>query len=201
MKSLRKFLFEGLIVVIPLYLTYRFAKWALSYVYGFFHFSIAFLPVEYRQILPIEILVSILTALVVIVFIFISGVFVRTFAGRAIRNFISRIIENIPIVNSIYTAFSDLFELTVSQEGVKFSSVVYVANPNKRTLSIGFVTGQSIPEIAGKKKKTYLNVFIPGTPNPTSGFLICVPEKEVMKSDLSIEQGMKIVVSGGVVHR
>lgn len=198
---MRKYFLEGLIVVIPLYLTYRFVRWALSYVYNFFHFSIAFLPKEYRDILRVEILVSGLTAVVVILLVFLCGVFVNTIVGRASTKIIERVLTKIPIVNSIYSAFYDLFDLTIKQSGIKFSRVVYVANPNNKIYSIGFVTGVSIPEVSGKGKLRHLNVFVPGTPNPTSGFLLCVPEKEVIPSSLTIEQGMKIVVSGGVVKK
>ncbi len=199
LKMVRKLLLEGLIVVIPLYLTYRFVLWALSYVYNGLHFSIALIPKQYRDQLPIEILVSIATGLVVLLFVFLCGVFAKTIAGRASRRFVDRIMTTIPVIKSIYSAFNDLFELTMKQDGIKFSKVVYVANPNKNSLSIGFVTGESIPEISDRKKM--LNIFIPGTPNPTSGFLVCVPEKEVIQSAMTIEQGMKLVVSGGVVKK
>lgn len=201
LRIISKLFFEGLIVVIPLYLTYRFIRWALTFFYNFFHISVFLLPEKYREFLPVELIAPVLAAVVLALFVFICGIFVSTIAGRTSKRIIDRIMQNIPIVNTVYSAFNDLLELTVKQSEIKFSRVVYVANPNKNSLSLGFVTGVAIPEITGKTKKRHLNVFIPGTPNPTSGFMICVPEDEVKKCSLDIEKAMKLVVSGGVVNK
>src|SRR5699024_2962676 len=118
--------------------------------------------------------------------------------GQAVFGSIDRTFRRIPIANSIYTSVEQMVH-AFAQERTTFQNVVLVEYPRKGIYTVGFQTGTSKGEIQRKTKEEVLNIFLPTTPNPTSGWLVLVPKEDVIHLDMSVEQGLKFIISGGVV--
>ena len=107
--------------------------------------------------------------------------------------------ERVPILRTLYTPLRQLVEIFSDKESGSFKEVVLVEYPKEGTWAVGFLTSSAKDEIAEKLGADYLGVFVPTTPNPTSGFLMYVPVEKVKHLDMSIEDGAKLIVSAGVV--
>ncbi|TWI57750.1 DUF502 domain-containing protein [Halalkalibacter nanhaiisediminis] len=120
--------------------------------------------------------------------------------GKGLRVFgtIDRTFRKIPIANSIYTSVEQIIQ-SFAQERSSFKNVVLVEYPRKGIYTVGFQTGESKGEVQRVTSKACINVFLPTTPNPTSGWLVLVPEEDVLQLNMSVEQGLKFIISGGVV--
>jgi uncharacterized membrane protein len=119
--------------------------------------------------------------------------------GRSVVGAYERVLRKIPLVRGIYAAVKQVMEQLLSDKTDKFRGVVLFEFPRKGVYSLGFVTGSTSGEIGDKTEGRALNVFLPCTPNPTSGFYLVVREEEVIPVDLSVEQAFKIILSGGMV--
>ena len=132
--------------------------------------------------------------------LFVIGMLTTGFVGRFFVNLGERIIREMPFISSFYSLIKQIFETFLSQKSRSFSEVVLVEYPRKGLWTIAFVskeiTGGEVDEKTGQ---TNLSIYVPTTPNPTSGFLIFVPEKDVIKLDMSVEDGIKYVISCGIV--
>lgn len=135
-----------------------------------------------------------------VVLIMIIGLLTRNLAGRFILSWFERFLKSIPIVRSVYGAVKDLFgALTPGAKSRTFRDVVMIEYPRPGLFCIGFVTNEMSFKRADDEEKHFTNVYIPNPPNPTSGFLALVPSRDVITLDLSIEEGLKLVLSGGIV--
>jgi len=138
--------------------------------------------------------------LAMVMMILIIGLLTRNLVGKVILAWIERLLRSIPIVRSVYGAIKDLFgALSLGAKSRTFREVVMVEYPRQGLFCIGFVTNEMSFQPTGKKAKNFLNVYIPNPPNPTSGFLALVPLQDVITLDISIEEGLKLVLSGGIV--
>jgi uncharacterized membrane protein len=137
--------------------------------------------------------------MVVIGIITFVGVFARNYFGRLILGFSEKIFKNIPIVGRIYIALRQLSSAFWGENKTIFREVIMVEYPRRGLYTLGFVTSECSGEIDEKLSGKLLNVFIPTTPNPTSGYFLMVPEKKVVHLAMSVEDGMKMIISGGAV--
>jgi len=136
---------------------------------------------------------------VTIILIFASGVFVKNVVGKHMVSWSEYLLYKIPLASSIYKASKQFLE-GISTSGKKsFRSVVLIEFPRRGTYAIGFVTGVTEGEVQEITEETLVNIFVPTTPNPTSGYLSMVPKNEVRYLDMSVEDGIKMVISGGVI--
>ena len=137
----------------------------------------------------------------VFIFLFLTlvGALTAGFLGRVVMRTGERLLGRVPVVRSVYGATKQIFETVLSQQSTAFRQVAMVEYPCRGTWAIGFITGQTLGEVQGQTDETVFNVFIPATPNPTTGFLLFVPERDVHVIDLTVEQGLKLIVSGGIV--
>ena len=193
-------LIAGLLVVIPLattiWLTYTIATWVID-----------FLTRIPKQLDPFNGLNPLLGDLldfaigltVPLAFILLIGLMARNIAGRWLLDFGERLLQAIPLAGSVYKTLKQLLETLLRDTNNKFRRVVLVEYPRKGIWAIAFVTGAMSPQIQTHLPETMLSVFIPTTPNPTTGWYAVVPEDEVVNLSLSIEDAFKIVVSGGIV--
>ncbi|MAI89379.1 DUF502 domain-containing protein [Ponticaulis sp.] len=127
------------------------------------------------------------------------GAFAANLLGRSLIRTSERIVERVPILRTLYTPLRQLVEIFSDKESGSFKEVVLVEYPKEGTWAVGFLTSSAKDEIAEKLGADYLGVFVPTTPNPTSGFLMYVPVEKVKHLDMSIEDGAKLIVSAGVV--
>lgn len=127
------------------------------------------------------------------------GAIATNLIGRSVIRIGEQIVENVPILRTLYTPLRQLVEIFSDKESSSFKEVVLVEYPKEGTWAVGFLTSRAKHEIADKLGVDFLGVFVPTTPNPTSGFLIYVPEEKVIHLDISVEDGAKLIVSAGVV--
>ena len=110
-----------------------------------------------------------------------------------------RVLDKMPVVRTIYSAIKQIMQTVMSTNSESFRDVVLVEYPRKGIWVIGFVTGETKGEVQTLNKETLINVFIPTTPNPTSGFLLFLPKKDLIYMKMKVEDAVKMVISGGIV--
>ena len=125
------------------------------------------------------------------------GAMTAGYVGKLLLRLSERLLNRMPVVRSIYGAAKQIVETVVSNKSVAFREVVLIEYPRKGIWTIGFITGRAIDQIAGHwRGQPLVNVFVPTTPNPTSGFLLFLPEGDVQRLPMSVEEGIKLVISG-----
>lgn len=126
------------------------------------------------------------------------GMITRSFVGRRLLRYTDYLFYRIPLARTIYSTVKQITS-AFEQDQASFKKVVLVPYPRHGVFTIGFFTGDASDEIQEKGKGRMLNIFLPTTPNPTSGWLVLVPEEDVIFLDMTVEQGLKYIISGGVV--
>ncbi|BAQ63810.1 DUF502 domain-containing protein [Geminocystis sp. NIES-3709] len=199
-QDLKNDLIAGLLVVIPLattiWLSYVIANWAIK-----------FLTQIPKQINPFDGFDPIVTNLlnfsvgltVPFVLILIIGLMARNIVGKWLLDVGERVLQGIPLAGSIYKTLKQILETLFQDSQTKFRRVVMVEYPRQGVWSVGFVTGKVSDMIQVHHHKPVLSVFIPTTPNPTSGWYAVIPEEEVITLSMSIEDAFKVLISGGIV--
>ena len=186
---IRNYFIAGMVVLIPIGITVYLTMFMIS-------ISSKILPKEINpnHYLPYDIPgVEILMSIFIITLI---GWVSLSFLGKKLLNLFDNILKKIPILRTIYPAIGQMIEtFTKSEKGKK--NVVLVEYPRKGSWAVGFATKENSGEITKKTNKKLINVFVPTTPNPTSGFLLMFPEDEVIYLDLTFEEASKFIVSAG----
>ncbi len=134
---------------------------------------------------------------VVLILILLTGIFAGNFIGRRVISQGERVVYNLPLIRRIYTAVKEISEVFLSDRKTVFREVVLIRYPHKDSFAMAFVTREGTGFFNNLTGKTLLNVFVPTTPNPTSGFLLLIPEKDVIRVPIKVEEGLKMVISGG----
>lgn len=185
-EKLRSYLFAGIVVAAPVVLTI----YLVIAIVNFFDTRVAKLLNFNFPGFGLLVTLSIL----VLVGFFATGLF-----GRFILNVGDKIIHKMPFVNSIYGALKQIVNAFFSEKAMSFREVVLVEYPRKGIWSLGFLTGVTEGEVQSLTEERVLNVFIPTTPNPTSGYLLFVPESDVKHLAMSPEDGLKMIISAGMI--
>jgi len=188
---LRAAFLRGVAIIIPLALTIWFFRALLNAIDGIFSPLLA----EWigRHIPG-------LGFLSMLVMILLVGLLTRNLVGRLLLGWFESLVRSIPFVRSVYSAVRDLVNaFALDSKGKTFRQVVMIEYPRKGLYTIGFVTNEMPYVGPDQEKATFLNVYIPNPPNPTSGLLVLVPPAEAIPLALSVEQGLKLVLSGGIV--
>lgn len=195
MKRLRTFFLAGLIAITPAAVTYVVLRWLFFTVDGLFGAPLDnFVHERFGFRVPgVGLLVTLLVILLV-------GVLTTNLVGRRLIAYVEEWLQRLPLVRSVYATMRQLTDAFLAQDQTAFKRVAMIEYPRRGSWGVGFVTG----EVAGgpmglTEGETYYNVFLPTTPNPTSGFLLILPASEVRLLDISVEDGLKLVISGGVV--
>jgi len=186
---LRNYFITGVVVLIPIGFTLYLSKFLISLSSKIIPQNInpnSYLP---YSIPGIEIIISIL-------FITVVGGLSLSFFGKKILKFIDDLFKRIPLLRTIYTAISQMTE-TFSNKDSDKKSVVLIEYPRKGVWAVGFATKENTGEMAVKTKQKLINVFVPTTPNPTSGFLLMFPIDEVIYLNMTFEEASKFIVSAG----
>jgi uncharacterized membrane protein len=195
MKRLRRYFVAGLLVWIPLGVTYILLKFLISLMDR----SLRYVPERYLPEawlgLPIPGLGVILTIIVVLV----TGLLAANIVGRSVVGGWESLMERIPIVRSIYSAAKNFAEIVFSESGHAFSKVLLVEYPRKGLYTLTFQTASDVGEIQGRTGTDVVCCFVPTTPNPTSGFIIIVPKKDTIELDMEVDEAVKLIMSLGVV--
>ena len=187
--KLRNYFFTGVVVLIPIGFTLYLTKFLIK-------LSSKLIPegLNPNSYLPFSI--PGLEILITIIFITLVGGLSLSFLGKKFLQIIDDLFKKIPILRTIYSAVLQMTE-TFSQKKNDKKSVVLVEYPRKGTWAVGFATKENKGEIKNKTKENLINVFVPTTPNPTSGFLLMFPKNDIIYLDISFEEASKFIVSAG----
>jgi uncharacterized membrane protein len=137
--------------------------------------------------------------LITIAFLTLVGFLAAGLAGRTLVRIGERLLSRMPVVRSVYGTLKQIFVTVLAQSSRSFREVVLIEYPRRGIGAIAFVTGSSQDENPSSAEDELVNVFLPTTPNPTSGFLLFVPRKDLVHLDMTVEEGIKLVISGGIV--
>ena len=190
---LRSWFFTGLLVTAPILLTVYITWAAINLIDG----QVAgllpgFSELRFADVPGVGLVIGVMLITVI-------GALAAGFLGRWIIRLGESILNRMPVVRSIYGASKQILETVISTQSDAFREVVLVEYPRKGLWVIGFVTGGTKGEVARRIDIDMVNVFVPTTPNPTSGFLLFCPRKDVIFMEMSVEEAVKLVVSGGIV--
>jgi uncharacterized membrane protein len=189
---IRNYLLTGVLVTAPITIT----VWISWHILQFFEATA-------RNLVPRawypEFAIPGLGLLIVFIGLILIGALTAGLIGRFFVRTSERIMNRMPVVRSLYGAIKQILETVLAQRATAFRQVVIIEYPRKGIWAIGFVSGETRGEVQRKLDRDLVNVFLPTTPNPTSGFLLFVPTGDIRPLDMSIEEGIKLVVSGGIV--
>ncbi|ACB84785.1 DUF502 domain-containing protein [Natranaerobius thermophilus] len=189
LKKVRNYFIAGIIVLLPI-VTSIYLFWVLfNWLDSLVGWPLKVVPSD----LPGAGIVS------AIIIIFLTGLLATNIVGKKILSLMDLIFSRVPFVRNIYIAVKQLLDTFSQNSKTSFKKVVMVEYPRKGIYAMGFATGDAKGEPQKRTSSNLLSIFIPTTPNPTSGMLIMVPKENVTFLDMSIEEGLKFVISGGVV--
>ena len=186
---LRNYFIAGIVVLVPIGITLYLTRFFIS-------ISSKLIPNELNPNSYLPFAIPGLEILLAIIFITIIGSLSLSFIGKKILKIFNDILKRIPILRTIYSAIGQMTETLAPKKGSK-KSVVLVEYPRKGSWAVGFATRENDGEISKKSNTNLVNVFVPTTPNPTSGFLLMFPKDEVIYLDMTFEEASKFIVSAG----
>ncbi|MEW6534136.1 MAG: DUF502 domain-containing protein [Candidatus Auribacterota bacterium] len=197
LRRMRNYLLTGIIIILPIVISiylivFLFIK-ATDYIFNLF-------PGMYYDQLQLKILIRVIALGFLITGLILVGMFGRNVIGRRLLTFGESILLRIPLLGRVYVAVKQVSEAFLGYDKTILNKVCLVEYPRKGVHAIGFITSTAVGEVQYKTEKKVINVFVPTTPNPTSGTLIMIPEEDVTPLDMSIEDGLKLVISGGAVN-
>ena len=193
--ALRRYLIAGLLVWVPLGVTIIVIKLFVDLLDGF----LDILPESWQPDQLLGFHIPGFGVVLITLFMLLTGMVVRNLFGRQLIRLGEQLLDRIPLVRSIYGAVKQITESLFSGSGKSFRKVVLVRYPHASSWTLAFQTGDGTPEARAKTGRRLVSVFVPTTPNPTSGFFLMVPEDEVIELDMSIDDGLRMLLSVGVV--
>jgi uncharacterized membrane protein len=191
--SLKNYFLTGLLVILPVFVT----AYVIWFLIRAMDVVLKYVPAKY---LPDTYGVHIpgVGLILVIIIILAVGVLFRNLAGRKVVHFWENMVHRIPLVRILYSGVKQLLESFFLQKNDAFRRVALLEYPRRGAYVIGFITGESKGEVQSKTDKNMMNVFVPTTPNPTSGFYILIPEDELVILNMTVEDAFKLIISGGI---
>ncbi|MCK5723197.1 MAG: DUF502 domain-containing protein [Gammaproteobacteria bacterium] len=193
--SLRKYFFTGLLVIVPISVT----GYAIWFLLKAMDAILRYVPARYLPETYLHIHIPGLGLILVVFLVFAVGLLTRNFVGRKMVHLGEKIVDRIPLARIIYVGVKQLLEALFFQKTKAFDKAALIEYPRRGIYAICFITGESKGEVQCKTNKNMINVFVPTTPNPTSGFYILIPENELIILNMSVEDAFKLIVSGGIV--
>ena len=200
---MRKHLITGLLVWMPLAITIWVLLWVLGLMDGLFSWMLslsqAVLPEAMREGIETLRRVPGLGVVVLLLVLWLTGLFVANMFGQWFLHRWDRLLHKIPIVKSIYSSVKQVSDTLFSSSGNAFREAVMVQYPRAGSWTIAFVTGTPSGEVAAHLASPHVSVYVPTTPNPTSGFFLMMPRTEVVPLKMSVDEALKYIISMGVV--
>jgi uncharacterized membrane protein len=191
--QLKKYFITGLLIWVPLGIT----LWVLNLLVGTMDQSLDLLPPAWRphSWLGVQIMGVMLTLAIV----FVTGLLAANLLGQRLLAFLEGLLARIPIVNSIYHGVKQVSDTLFSPSGQAFRKALLVRYPHANSWTIAFMTGQPGGDVVNHLRGQYVSVYVPTTPNPTSGFFLMMPKADVIELDMSVDEALKYIISMGVV--
>jgi uncharacterized membrane protein len=194
--SIKSYIIAGLLVWLPIVATFL----VIHFLVDLLDKTVSILPTAYQPETLFGFNLPGLGVLLSVLIVFFTGMVVTNFLGRRLFTWGEAIVERIPFVRAIYNAVKQVATTILSKDGQSFKSVYLVEYPRKGLWSIAFQTGTVDEEVEQNVGEPMIAVFIPTTPNPTSGFLIMLPKSDAQLLNMSVDQALKLVISLGVVQ-
>lgn len=192
---LRRYFMAGLLIWVPLLITVA----VLDMLIGFMDRTLLLLPPQWRPEALLGYPIPGLGLVLTLVIVVLTGLLAANFLGRRVVALWEALLARIPLVRSIYSAVKQVAETLFAANGEAFRKVLLIEYPRRGIWTLAFQTGTASGEIQRRTEAEVITVFVPTTPNPTSGFIMMIPRNEVMELEMSVEDALKLVVSLGVV--
>jgi uncharacterized membrane protein len=193
---LRGYFFAGILVLAPISITVYIAWLLISFI-DTQVFSL--LPPVYNPETYLPFSVPGIGVILMLLGLTLVGALTAGYVGKLFLRLSERVLNRMPVVRSVYGAAKQIVETVVSSKSAAFREVVLIEYPRKGIWTMGFLTGRAIEQVGQVAGPQLVNVFVPTTPNPTSGFLLFVPEADIRRLTISVEEGIKLIISAGIV--
>ena len=190
-KTTKHYILTGLFSILPIAATY----WIVVNLFYFFSSpGSTIVEIIFSNNVP-PYIPELAGFILTILFIYIIGILVSNVLGKRMYEWLEDILSRIPVVNAVYRTIKQITNSISGPERQAFKKVVIIEYPRRGTWILSMVTGES----SNKKGEKFYHIFVPTTPNPTSGYMLYVPQKDTQETDISIEEGLKIIISGGML--
>ena len=192
---MRKYFITGLLILVPLVIT----LWVLSLIIGTMDQSLLLLPERWQPKTLLGFYVPGLGTILTLLTIFVVGLLAQNFIGNYVVAAWESVLRRIPVVNSIYSGVKQVSDTLFSPSGNAFRKALLVQYPREGSWTIAFMTGIPGGDVSNHLQGDYVSVYVPTTPNPTSGFFLMMPRADVIELDMSVDAALRYIVSMGVV--
>ena len=192
---IRRYFVTGLLIWVPLAIT----AWVLSLIVGTLDKTLQLLPAAFHPRNSVGVDIPGAGVILTLLIIFITGVLAANFIGQRLVTWWELLLARIPVVNSIYKSVKQVSDTLFSPSGNAFRKALLVQYPRQGSWTIAFLTGQPGGDVVTHLKGEYVSVYVPTTPNPTSGFFLMMPKQDVIELDMSVDEALKYIISMGVV--
>ena len=203
-KSIKRTFVTGVVIILPVLIT----VWGIGLVFGLLNQNVTPLILHFLKLVTLDQLseatwvryvAPVVSVTLSFLFIYLLGLIGGNVLGRQLLGAVDRSLKRIPFVRGIYSSTRQFLETFQSGSGA-FSRVVLVEYPRKEIWTLAFVTSETQGEVQERTRRRVVSVFVPTTPNPTSGFLLFVPEEDVIPLSMSVDDAFKMIISGGVLN-
>ena len=193
---MRAYFFAGILVIAPISITLYLA-WLFI---GFVDSKITpLIPLKYNPETYLPFALPGLGLLILVLALMLTGAMTAGFMGRVWMRFTEQVLARMPVIRNIYSAVKQIFETVLADKSAAFREAVLVEYPRRGIWAIAFITGRTEGEVQNITEEECINIFLPTTPNPTSGFLLFVPKKDLISLSMTVEEAIKMVISGGII--
>ena len=192
---MRKYFITGLLILVPLAIT----AWVLNLVISTMDQSLLFVPERWQPRTLFGFNIPGLGTLLAVVIIFLTGLLTNNLVGNYVLRVWEKLLKRIPLVNSLYSSVKQVSDTLLSSSGNAFRKAVMIPYPHQNSYTIAFLTGTPGGDVKNHLVGDYVSVYVPTTPNPTSGFFLMMARKDVVELDMTVDAALKYIVSMGVV--
>ncbi|MDP1708287.1 MAG: DUF502 domain-containing protein [Gammaproteobacteria bacterium] len=195
MSHLRRYVIAGLLIWVPLAVTVLVIKLMVDIMDR----TLLLLPAAYHPDVLLGLHIPGLGVVLTITVVLVTGIVVANFFGQQLVDAWERLLARIPLVRSIYSGAKQVSETLFAPGGQSFRKVLLIEYPRRGLWTVAFQTGTTVGEAQTKTRDEVVNVYMPTTPNPTSGFFLMVPKQDTIELDMSVDEGLKMIISMGVI--
>ena len=192
---IKRYFITGLLIWVPLAIT----AWVVSLIAGAADHSLRLLPASMHPHNLIGFDIPGAGIVVTLVIIFITGLLAANFIGQRLVNWWEKLLARIPVINSIYNGVKQVSDTLFSTSGMAFRRALLVRYPHQGAWAIAFLTGEPGGDVVNHLGVEHVSVYVPTTPNPTSGFFLMLPKSDVIELDMDVDEALKYIISMGVV--
>ncbi|MDR2776438.1 MAG: DUF502 domain-containing protein [Puniceicoccales bacterium] len=197
---LRKSFITGIVLILPIGITLFFIDLMLRYI-GAPASRVLFcwMNASVRNTSTMYFVINAVSICLVIIIIVFVGFLSKLFLGKMIIGLTEKLINHVPLINTVYKTVKQVINTFGANQGAAFSKTVLIEYPKEGSYAVGFLSSKFEGEVSDKIGEPVVSVFVPTTPNPTSGFLLVIPKRNVTELKMSVTDGMKLIISGGIV--